>query len=76
MARANTAQDAVGVERRAYTAREVAAAIGLPYETTLQIIRRDMAYRRAGRHYLVTATELERYLSGEPAKEVRRKTSR
>jgi len=48
--------------RRTWTAREISKQLGIPYGTTLDVIRRDMAFIRAGRHYLVPVDEFERYL--------------
>ena len=47
--------------RQFYSAREIAELLGIPYESALDEIRRAMAHRRAGRHYLIPVAEYERY---------------
>ncbi|MCF7548887.1 excisionase family DNA-binding protein [Pseudonocardia sp. WMMC193] len=51
--------------RRTWTVREVAEMLGIPYETTLDTVKRDMRWVRAGRHYLVPVEEFERFLAGD-----------
>ncbi len=49
--------------RRAWTPREVAAQLGIPYETVLDLIHKDsIKSLKAGRYYLVPDFELDRYL--------------
>jgi excisionase family DNA binding protein len=48
----------------AYTAREVSTLIGIPYRSTCALINSGaIGHKRAGRHLIVPAKELERYLA-------------
>lgn len=50
--------------RTAWTAREVADQIGIPYKTVLEIIGRgELGYTAAGRHYVIPDAELQAYLA-------------
>lgn len=49
--------------RRAWTPREVAAQLGIPYETVLDLIHTEkLGAVKAGRYYLVPDFEIERFL--------------
>lgn len=51
------------LSRRAWTPREVAAQLGIPYETVLDLIHKgSIKSLKAGRYYLVPDFELDRYL--------------
>jgi excisionase family DNA binding protein len=51
------------LSRRAWTPREVAAQLGIPYETVLDLIHKGkIKALKAGRYYLVPDFELGRYL--------------
>jgi excisionase family DNA binding protein len=52
------------IPRRAWNPREVAEALGVPYDTVLWLIHNDkLGHVVAGRYYLVPDIELQRYLS-------------
>ncbi len=51
------------LSRRAWTPREVATQLGIPYETVLDLIHKgSIKSLKAGRYYLVPDFELDRYL--------------
>ncbi|MEV6639626.1 excisionase family DNA-binding protein [Amycolatopsis sp. NPDC051371] len=51
------------LSRRAWTPREVAQQLGIPYETVLDLIHQGkLNSLKAGRYYLVPDFELNRYL--------------
>lgn len=51
-------------ERDAWKPSEVAQKIGLPYETTLTLIKSGrIGHVMAGKHYLVPDAELQRFLA-------------
>lgn len=52
------------MRRRAWTPKEVAAQLGIPYETVLDLIhQKKLGAVTAGRYYLIPDFELERYLN-------------
>lgn len=49
--------------RKAWTARETAEQLGIPYKTVLELIHTDeIRAIRAGRHYVIPDAELHRLL--------------
>ncbi|WP_275295187.1 excisionase family DNA-binding protein [Amycolatopsis sp. La24] len=51
------------LSRRAWTPREVATQLGIPYETVLDLIHLGkLNALKAGRYYLIPDFELDRYL--------------
>jgi excisionase family DNA binding protein len=53
------------LKRRAWTPKEVAEQLGVPYETVLDLIHANrIGATKAGRYYLVPDFELERFLDG------------
>ncbi|MFE5564857.1 excisionase family DNA-binding protein [Amycolatopsis japonica] len=50
--------------RRAWTPREAAHQLGIPYETVLRLIHQERIHAvTAGRYYLIPDSALERFLN-------------
>ncbi len=54
---------AESLPRRAWTPKEVAAQLGIPYETVLDLIhKKKLGAVTAGRYYLIPDFEIENFL--------------
>jgi excisionase family DNA binding protein len=58
-----TTTDDTPVTQRAYSTKQIATMLGVPYEQArMLIVRGELAHFRVGRHIRVSDSEFERYL--------------